>query len=194
MHDWLSYVLFKWQLSNDVNLVPETYNGGLRLLATGEVVQRNLDDPLTYYKNVTARETFQRGYGELCSIHDQLIEPMNLLLKNKEPKELEAIRRLRVTLPPELLEFYYPKIAENNLTFFDYVLSEVGNCNPISKNCKPMPIALKYNDTKTGRRQYKAFIEAGGFDVTPYVVGSEEYYYQFMSDLYKYNYCSPYVV
>ncbi len=87
---------------------------------------------------------------------------------------------------------YYSKFAlnPNNLTFFDYLFNNVGDCNPYPK-CIPMPIALRFNDTRNGRRQYKAFKEAANFDLTPLLNPAQDFYYQMIKDLNKY-YCSVY--
>jgi hypothetical protein len=54
-----------------------------------------------------------------------------------------------------------------------------------------MPIALRFNDTRNGRRQYKAFKEAANFDLTPLLNPAQDFYYQMIKDLNKY-YCSVY--
>jgi hypothetical protein len=64
---------------------------------------------------------------------------------------------------------YFPKFARlpYNLTFFDCLFDNVVDCNPKPK-CRPIPIALGFNDTKNNRRRYKAFQEAANFDITTF--------------------------
>jgi hypothetical protein len=87
---------------------------------------------------------------------------------------------------------YYSKFAlnPNNLTFFDYLFDNFGDSNPKQK-CRPMQIALQFNDTGNGRRQYKALQEAADFDTTPFLNPAQDFYYQMIKDLNKY-YCSVY--
>jgi hypothetical protein len=54
-----------------------------------------------------------------------------------------------------------------------------------------MQIALQFNDTGNGRRQYKALQEAADFDTTPFLNPAQDFYYQMIKDLNKY-YCSVY--
>jgi hypothetical protein len=87
---------------------------------------------------------------------------------------------------------YFPKFAQtpNNLTFIDYLFDDVGDCNP-NPNCRPMPNALRYNDTENGRRQWKAFKEDLNSDLTVLLNPAQDFYYEMMKDLNE-NYCSVY--
>jgi tyrosinase len=193
-HQYIDYVVSKYHLSQDELLVPSTYNMGFRYEPkTQQIVLTDIDkDTLTYYENITVKETFQLGYGELCFIHDQMIRPINQMLKNEKSPEPVALQRLKTQLSPPLLAKYFPKFAQtpNNLTFFDYVLDNVGDCNP-NPNCRPMPIALRFNDTENGRRQWKAFEEDPNSYLTSGLILAQDFYYEMMKDLNE-NYCSVY--
>jgi hypothetical protein len=54
-----------------------------------------------------------------------------------------------------------------------------------------MPIAFKFNDTDSGRRQYKSFQEDANFDLTIFLNPIQGFYYEMMKDLDE-NYCSVY--
>jgi hypothetical protein len=194
-HEWQAdYVLLKWQLTEDKNLVPQSYNLGIKLVnETQKIVISDIDsDFLTYYKNISVKESFQIGFGDLCYIHDQMIKPINQLIRNEKNAEPEAIKRLRTSLPATTFARYFPKFAlyPNEVNFFDYVLPQVGDCN--TNQCRPMPTALRFTDTDNGRRQFKSFIKAANFDITPLVTVAESYYYEFINELNRYHYCSPY--
>jgi hypothetical protein len=154
------------------------------------------NDFLTYYKNTTIRETFQVGFGDLCYIHDQFIKPINEIMRNDEKSRPlpEAIHRLKLSLPDRLFKLYFPKFAlkPNKVTFFDYILRDVGNCNPVKPNCRDMPIARKFTSTPAGLRQWKRFMYESRYNVTPLAIEAENIYYEFMFLLKKYKYCSPY--
>jgi hypothetical protein len=154
------------------------------------------NDFLTYYNNTTIRETFQVGFGDLCYIHDQFIKPINEIVRNEERsrKLPEAVRRLKSSLPHLLFQRYFPKFAlkPNRVTFFDYILKDVGDCNPVKPNCRDMPVAPKFTSTPAGLRQWERFMYEAKFNITPLVITAENIYYEFMFYLKKYNYCSPY--
>jgi tyrosinase len=195
-HQYLDYIGSKYHLSRDELLVPNTYNMGFRLInKTQQIVLTDIEkDTLTYYENITVKETFQLGYGELCFIHDQMIKPINQMLRNEKPSEPLAVQRLRSQLPPPIFAKYFPKFAHpfGNLTFLDYVFADVGDCNPGNPpNCRRMPIAPRFTETENNRRQYKAFKEDANIDLTPFLDPAQEYYYDMMRDLNDY-YCSVY--
>jgi hypothetical protein len=193
-HQYIDYIFSKYHLSRDDLLVPQTYNIGLRYVTkTKQIVLNDIEkDTLTYYDNILVKEAFQLGYGDLCFIHDQMIRPINQLLKNEKPPEPVGLQRLKTQLPPTLLAKYFPKFAQtpNNLTFFDYFYDNVGDCNP-NPNCRPMPIALRFNDTENGRRQWKAFEEDLNSNITGVLNAAQDFYYEMMNDLNE-NYCSVY--
>jgi tyrosinase len=193
-HEWQHYAILKWQLSNDEYLSPKSYSLGLRLdELTKEILVSDYEkDFLTYFNDVPVKETFEVGFGDQCYIYDQLIEPINKIMNNELVPEPAAVQRLRSSLPPLTFAKYFPKFAlyPKNVTFFDYIFPDVGDCNP-ELICKSMPIAPKFTDTASGRRQWKVFIEEANFDITRYVKPAEKYYFDFMNDLNGF-YCSPY--
>ncbi len=198
-HQWEGdYALLKWQLSDDNNLVPRSYSFGLRLdWDTKHIYTTDIEnDFLTYYKNTSIKETFQVGFGDLCYIHDQFIKPINEIMRKEERSQglPEAVHRLKSALPDRLFKRYFPKfvLKPNKVTFFDYILRDVGNCNPVEPNCRDMPVAQKFTSTPAGLRQWQRFIYEANYNVTPLVTEAENIYYEFMSYLKKYNYCSPY--
>jgi hypothetical protein len=131
MHNYQTDQVFKWQFSKSANLVPLSYNVGIGFL------KYNIEkEVLTYYKTKIV-ETFQIGFGDLCWIPDQMIKPINRLIKNEREEVPTALKRL----PQSILKQYYPRIFSGNFTFFDYLLPEVGDCNKgfPEKKCKPMP-------------------------------------------------------
>jgi hypothetical protein len=111
-------------------------------------------DSLTYYENITVIEVFQVGYDDFCFIQDQMVLPINQIIKNQKLPEPVAFQRLKNQLPSPLLAKYFPKYEQNpnNLTFFDFIFDNVVDCNP-NPNYRPMPIELEFNETENGRRQ-----------------------------------------
>jgi hypothetical protein len=145
---------------------------------------------LTYYSNVPVIETFQVGFGDLCWVHDQHIKPINSLIKNEEIEVPIAIKRL----PQTLLRNFYLKLLSGNFTFLHYNFPEVGDCNrnSLRERCRRMPLMQSFLSTANGRRQLSHFQFDAGFDISPAVLFSETVYYDFMYEMSKSNYCSPY--
>jgi hypothetical protein len=114
--------MFKWQLLHDEHLVSRSFNLGIKLVdETQKVVMSNIDtDYLTYFKNISVREAFQIGFGDQCYIYDQLIDPINKMLRNEKIPEPKVIQRLRFSLPPLAFAKFFPKSAlyPENITFF----------------------------------------------------------------------------
>ncbi len=192
-NQWLDLVVLKNQLSNDKYLVPKSYDLGIKLNdETGKLSLSDIDtDVLTYYRNVKIRESFQIGFGELCFIHDKLIRPINDIMMNKKLVIPEAVQRMKNTLPYDLFLSYFPNFADS-LSYFDFILPDIGsNCNQ-KPNCRAMPVAKKFLSDRNGIRQYERLIYDANFNVTPFLHASEKIYYKFMDDLYRYGYCSPY--
>jgi hypothetical protein len=188
-HNFQDYLLLKWQLSDSEFLVPESYSGLPKLDPnTNEITESNIEtDFLTYFNKTSAKEAHQVGFGDLCSIPDLLIKPINRLIKNQTNEVPTALKRL----PQNLLEKWFPKFLSGEYKFFDYELPEIGNCN---KNlCKPMPLTQPFNSTRNGRRQLKMFMFAGGINTLPDQLEGEKVYYNFMYDMLNANYCTPYV-
>ncbi len=113
-HQYNEYIAYKYHLSRDDLLVPESYSLGIKLInETKKIVISDIDKyNLTYFENIPVREAFQLGYGDLCYIFDQMIRPINQMLKNEKPPEPVALQRLKTQLPPDILTKYYPKFAK----------------------------------------------------------------------------------
>lgn len=188
------YAILKWQLSNDQNLVPHSFNEGSKYnWRTEEISRADIErDFFTYYSSIRVKESFQIGFGEMCYIHDQLIKPINDIIHNRRSELPNVVNGLKKSLPYKLFAKYYPKFASNSATFFDYFLPDV-RISYKNSNCGEIPIALAYNSTPNGRRQLYKFKSDAYIDVTPDVFEAEDEYYSFMKDLRSYQYCSPYL-
>ncbi len=173
--------------------MPLSYNSGIRIDSkTKTIFQSNIEnDYLTYFNNTSVREALQVGFGDLCSINDQHIKPINRLIRGQKSKVPEAITRL----PPHLFKKYYPKFYSGDFSFFNYVLPDVRDCNQNSMRhrCKAMPVLEPFLSTAYGISQMKRFASDDRVDITLGVFFSESIYYDFMSDMTKAQYCSPYV-
>jgi hypothetical protein len=188
----VDYQLFKWQFRESKNLVPESYNFGVKFVPNTNIITKSnlYRDYLTYYSNTSIIESLQIGFGDLCWVHDQHIKPINSLIKNEKIEVPIAIKRL----PQNILKKFYPQFLSANYNIFTYVLPEVGDCNrnSMSKRCRRMPLMQSFLSTANGRRQLSHFKFDAGFDISPAVLFSETVYYYFMYEMSKSNYCSPY--
>ncbi|CAG2106626.1 unnamed protein product [Medioppia subpectinata] len=187
--------LLKWQLANDSNLVPQSYNRGANLdWRTGRVFQANVEtDHLTHFEEITVKETFQVGFGELCYIHDQLVQPILDIIANRPPKLPAGALTLQRQLPAQVFDQYFPKFASKSGTYFEHFMPDLRMNNKFTPVCDEMPIALSFNSTPTGRRLLEQLRTEGGVDNRPRAFDSEDQYYGFMNALNKYHYCSPYL-
>ncbi len=180
-------------MSDSKFLVPESYSGLYNLNSnTNQIIVSNIEtDFMTYFNQTSVKEAFQVGFGDLCSISDLLIKPINQLIKNEINEIPIAIKRL----PQQVLEKYFPKFFSGKFNFFDYEFPDIGNCNKNSLRslCKSMPLTQPFNSTANGRRQLNKFRFAGGANTLPEVLRAENVYYNFMNDMLNSNYCSPYV-
>ncbi len=122
---------------------------------TQEISRANIqNDVLSYYSNVKVKESFEVGFGEMYYIRDQLIKPINDIIRNRRPELPDVVLELRKSLPYEIFAKYFPEFASNSATFFDYFLPNVGiDYNNYCKICDEIPVALKFNLTLIGRIQ-----------------------------------------
>jgi hypothetical protein len=180
----------KWQLSRSEFLVPISYTG-LRLDSnTKRWKSANIHtDYLTYFDKTLVKEVFQVGFGDLCWVLDQLIKPINQLINNEKTELPIAVNRLPKS------RIYFPKFYSGDLTFFDYNLPNVGNCNrhSLRKLCKSMPLTQPFTSTANGRRQLFRFKFDENLDLSYTVLLGENIYYNFMIDMLNAQYCSPYI-
>jgi hypothetical protein len=116
--------MLKWQLSDSKFLVPESYSGLYNLNSnTNQIIVSDIEtDFMTYFNQISVKEAFQVGFGDLCSISDLLIKPINQLIKNEIPISIKR-------LPQNLLEKYFPKFFSGEFNIFDYEFPDIGNCN-----------------------------------------------------------------
>ncbi len=188
----VDYQLFKWQFRESKNLIPESYNFGVKFVQNTNIITKSnlYRDYLTYYSNVSIIESLQIGFGDLCWVHDQHIKPINSLIKNEKIEVPVAIKRL----PQNILIKFYPQFLSGNYNIFNYILPEVGDCNrnSLRKRCRRMPLMQSFLSTANGRRQLSHFQFDAGFDTSSTVLFSETAYYYFMYEMSKSNYCSPY--
>ncbi|CAG2108021.1 unnamed protein product [Medioppia subpectinata] len=191
------YAILKWQLADDQNLLPISYNQGMKHdWQRDEITSADIEnDYLTYYEKARIKEIFQIGFGDMCYIHDQLVQPILDIVAKKRPKLPKMARNLRKMLPNDVYENYFPKFAAKTATFFDYFLPVVHNGVHKPKGyCNELPIALSYNSTPNGRRLLGQLQTLAGIDVTPEALNAEQQYYEFIDDMNKYRYCSPYLL
>ena len=95
--------VYQWQLIDDRNLVPDNYGLGikydydLKRSAVADVYRDTIPD----FTDVTVKETFQLGYGQLCYVHDQLIKPINEIMRGHYRPVPGAVHRLKARTAEE---------------------------------------------------------------------------------------------
>ena len=188
----------KWQLSDDQNLVPISYNGATRFdWKTDMALDADIEsDYLTFYEETSVKEAFQMGFGELCYIQDILVKPILNIMRNKRPVLPKSVQNLRKALPEKTFKRLFPKFADNTATEFDHLLPDAPKGSKggyLSSFCGDLPVAISYQSTDNGRRLLHVFRTDANVDITPQVLGAEQMYYDFMGVLKRYNYCSPFV-
>ena len=180
--------ILRWQLLNNKHLTPLTYDLMVAFnQKDGSVQNASIrTDTLTGAPNVRIKELFWVGFGDLCYITDQMVEPINKLWKGiKEPVPTIAKR-----LPKWVLEKYFPIFNSGNFSGLSHTFEEVGDCN---KRCLPLPKPTVMRDTEQGRIQFEAYRYDQGLDLSSLVRMAEDKYLKMWSDLNSSGYCSPYV-
>ena len=143
-------------------------------------------DTLTGVPWVTIREVFWIGFGDYCYIPDQLVRPINNLMKGIRDPIPTAAKRL----PKWILEKYFPAFNSGNFSALSHTLEEVGECNT-EWGTLPEPTWMR--NTEQGRRQFEAFRFDEGIDLSPDIEMIEGVYKKMWFDLNQSGYCSPYV-
>ena len=139
--------LFKWQLLKREHLTPLSYDWRPRLHPHNGNIVLNASiatDTLNGVPSVRVKEMFWLGFGDLCSVSDQLVKPINNLWKGVKDTVPSAAKRL----PKSIIEKYYPFFAQGESSGLAHTLEEVGDCN---KACLPIPRPTLFNDTEQGK-------------------------------------------
>ena len=166
-------------MSYNFGKVFDKFNGSLR--------DANIfTDTLTGVPWVTVRETFWVGFGDYCSIPDQLVRPINNLIKGMRDPIPTAAKRL----PKHILEKYFPVFNSGKFSALSHTLEEVGECNT---ECRPLPEPTWMRNTEQGKRQFEALSFDEGLNLTSDVEFIESVYKKMWFDLNGSGYCSPYV-
>ena len=185
-HNYLLEVqLVKKQLQNPLFVTPRDY-GPLRVdQMTGALVKANIaTDVLTHYK-VPVVDVFHVGFGELCSVTDQIVIAINQKIRNETTVPL-AVQRLPLSVKKQ----FFPKFVNNKFDAFDHSFEEVGDCN---RRCRPIPYFQRYDSTENGRRQLRRFAYDLNLKYDNIVIESNKFHLNLITELNKSGYCSPYV-
>jgi hypothetical protein len=96
-HQYDHIIKYKYHLSRDDLIVPEIYSLGIKFINDSQKVETSdiEKDNLKNFDNIPIREAFQSGFGGLCYIYDQLVLPINQMLKNEKTLEPVALQRLK---------------------------------------------------------------------------------------------------
>ena len=177
----------RWQLSSREFLTPLSYDDSIAFqLSNGNIRRPDIrTDYMTGVPGVTTREMFWVGFEELCGIPDQLVRPINNLMKGIRDPIPMAVKRLSHSI----IEKYFPAFLSGNFSGILHTFEDVGECNT---KCLPLPKPTFMRETEIGRRQFEAF----AFDVglNEAIIDSfERQYYRLWADLNRSKYCSPYV-
>jgi hypothetical protein len=193
-HTYTDISRVRRQLQSTANLVPvaswANSVAGLVDPITGQFKRGNILDRITYY-NRSAVEYYQLGYGDMCYVYDNLIDPINRVMRNEPPVIPAALDRLLQQVDDTLLAEYFPLFAQGKYDFSTHMFEEIeGNCN---HECKPSPFYQRYNDTENGRRQVVELRYGLAFDENNYEQKFQDYFWSMTSDLNSARYCNPVV-
>ena len=176
----------KWIDSPELDLLPNIDPISGKLILFGGNIRT---DSLPFFTNTTVLETYQLGFGEFCSITDQLIEDINDVINHKKYN----IHKRFHNLPLQIKGVFFPKFLTNNYSAFDFSFNNINSyCNP---KCHSIPKFDIYSSTPEGRRQLSAF-DQGLLPplLGPLAIIPQYYYYLMIDELNKYRYCSPNVL
>ena len=178
----------RWQLQDDANLIPKSYNDTLVFDGVQQRIRpANLENDVLTFFNVSIIEVFQVGFGELCHIHDDNVRAINQLIVAERNEIPETYKRL----PKYIAEKYYPRYYSGNYTALDMVFNPTINCN---RECRPMHHPADFISTLNGRRLLRLYTTLNGLDLAEYVKDIEFEHNEFISDLNSCGYCSPNII
>ena len=191
MHHWSveHNINLRWQFLRREFLTPLSYdNLDAFQLKDGDVRTPNIrTDYLSGAPGVTIRETFWIGFGDYCYISDQLVRPINNLMKGIRDPIPTAAKRL----PKWITKKYFPNFRTlGNFSALSHTFEEVGECNA---KCLPLPKPTFMRETEIGRRQFEVYAFDEGLDEGAGIDFYERRLYRLWSDLNKAKSCSPYV-
>src|SRR4051812_6186684 len=108
--------LLRWQLQDSKFLTPLDYGNDptppFNLINRTIKPTKILTDRLTGAPSVTIRELFWVGFGDLCFIPDQLVRPINNIMKGIRDPIPTAAKRL----PKNILKQYFPAFFSGNFS------------------------------------------------------------------------------
>ena len=180
---------FRWQLQKKEFLTPLSYNQINGRFNAHDGTPQTTDiqtDYLTGAPWVTIRETFWIGFGDYCYIPDQLVRPINNVMKGLKDPIPTSVQRL----PQWVIAKHFPAFHSGNFSGLSHTLEEVGDCNT---RCLPLPKPTFMRDTEQGKRQFEVFRFVNGLDITSKVEFFEHRMNQLWTDLNGPGYCSPHV-
>ena len=182
--------MMKWQFLDRTRITPLSYNmlNWKYNHKTGCVEKANIwTDTLFGCPHVSIREWFWVGFGEYCTIPDQMIRIFLNKAKGVKDYIPTAVRRI----PIDIKQKYFPYFLDvREFSGFSHILEEVGECNA---RCLPIVKPTFLRETETGRRQFADFEYEKGVDFGTAYLLAEQQYYKLWSDLNKAKYCCPYV-
>ena len=193
---WLHHVtildceIAKWQFLNfPAFLTPLSYNSQIRFNPlTGDVQQADIfTNEVNGLPGVTVREWFWLGFGEQCSLTDQVVR----LLLNKAKGVANPIPTAVKRMPDYIKQKYYPYYQNlSNFNGFSDFHEEVGECNP---RCLPIVKPTFAKESEQGRRQINIHFYDNGYDLGTAFLLAEKIFYDLWRDMNRVGYCSPYV-
>ena len=127
---------------------------------TGLIRQADLERDRLIYYNVSNLETFQFGFGQLCSVPDWLVRQINLVIRKQRDEIPLPFKRLK----KNIFKKYYPDYYYGNYTPFSY--SFVQNID-YNRRCEPIRRVLNYSESANGLRQLHEYKYSLGYDVSP---------------------------
>ena len=193
---WLHHVntvdleIVKWQFLEQANLTPLSFSQAQKFNPlSGDLEKADITtDEVTGLPGVTVREGFWLGFGNQCSITDQIVRLLLNRIKGVADPIPTAVKRM----PVEIKQKYYPMFLNlQNFTGFSHFLEEVGECNP---RCLPIVKPTFIEMTENGRQHFLSVFEYdGGFDLGTGFIQAEQNFVELWRDLNRVRYCSPYV-
>ena len=173
----------------DKYLTPDAYHSGKHFnLETHNYTTPNITTDKICYYNTSILDSFHVGFGEQCSVCDQVIQAINQEIKNNAS----------VATPDYLTRYATNQLFTNfpfisnlsPITAFPHFPAEPKECN---RKCRSMPSPPKYDDTEQGRRQLAEISKVGGYQFGLIMRTSDTFIRTANAMFNTFGFCSSYV-
>lgn len=147
----------------------------------------NIRTDKTCFYNTSVLDSFHVGFGQQCSVCDQVVQAINQELKRNGSISTDYLSK---NANRGILQKFPFILNPSPMTAFPHFPPEPNECN---RQCRPMPSAPRYDDTEEGRRKLYGIAEVGGAQLAIAMRTSDFFIRSANALLNLFGFCSSYV-